>query len=97
MGENLASGLLYDIIEPTTQLDVDSNTQRSIPTFNKATAVAALSSSTLVSTMKKPLNKCNSATLMFLFSVIGLSLLSLSVMAIVIGIVHMIRLGSVYY
>jgi hypothetical protein len=57
MGDNLASGLLYDIIETTTQLDVDSNTQRSNPTFNKATAVAALASLMLLSTMKKPLNK----------------------------------------
>jgi hypothetical protein len=90
MGENLSVGSAYNIInDHITQLEVASHSHRqhSISTFNKVTAVAALASSTLVSTMKKTLNKynSNSAMLMFLFSVIGLSLLSLSVSAIMVN------------
>jgi hypothetical protein len=75
MEEDLASGLPYDTTE------VDGHKHQSISTFNKAIAVTVLYSSTLVSTIEKPLNTCNSndAMAMFLFSVIGLSLLSLSV------------------
>src|SRR6187200_1677350 len=72
MGENLASGSVYVIIDLLTESEVP---------FNKVTVVAALASSTLISTMKKSLDKCNSnnnAMVMFLFSVIGLGLLSLS-------------------
>jgi hypothetical protein len=76
MEEDLISGLPYDTIE------VDGHKQQSVPAFNKAIAVTVLSSSTLVSTIKKPLNTSNSnnAMAMFLFSVIELGLLSLSVL-----------------
>jgi hypothetical protein len=85
MGENLASGPLFDITDPITQLEVDSHKRQRILIFNKAAAVDALAISTLISTTKKPLNKSNSnnAMLMFLFLVIGLSLFSLSVLTIV--------------
>jgi hypothetical protein len=81
-GENLSVGSVYDNIDQITQLEVASQKQQRIPTFNTAMVIATLPSSTLISTMKKPLNKDNSNTmLMFLFSVIGLSLFSLSMSA----------------
>jgi hypothetical protein len=74
-GENLSVGSVYDNIDQITQLEVASQKQQRIPTFNTAMVIATLPSSTLISTMKKPLTKDNSNTmLMFLFSVIGLSL-----------------------
>jgi hypothetical protein len=77
------------LVDHITQLEVatHSHRQQSISTFNKATAVAALASSAMVSTMRKPLNKCNSnsAVLVFLFSVIALGLFSLSVSAIMVN------------
>jgi hypothetical protein len=86
MGENLSVGSVYNVIDRITPLEVDSHNQQSIPIFNKSTAVAALASSTLISTLKRLLNEGNNnnnnnALLMFLFSVIGLSLLSLSMSA----------------
>jgi hypothetical protein len=89
MGENLSVGSACNTIDHITQLEVASHSQKQqgIPTFNIAIAVVALASSTLVSTMKKPLNKCNSnsAMLMFLFSVIALGLFSLSVSAVMVN------------
>jgi ATP/ADP translocase len=75
MGENLSGGSIYHIID-------QSQKQQRISTFNKGAAVGVLSSSTLISTTKNPMNKGNNnAMFVFLFSVIGLSLLSLSASA----------------
>ncbi|MFL6457028.1 MAG: hypothetical protein ACJ71G_08680 [Nitrososphaeraceae archaeon] len=78
MGENLSGGSVCHIIDLITQ----SQKQQRISTFNKAATVGVLSSSTLISTTKNPMNKGNNnAMFVFLFSVIGLSLLSLSASA----------------
>ena len=81
---NIASGSLCDSTDPIIQFEVKSHKQQRILIFNKAAAVDALASSTLISTTKKPPNKDNSndAMLIFLFSVIGLSIFSLSVFTI---------------
>ncbi|MFL6420398.1 MAG: hypothetical protein ACJ71P_13490 [Nitrososphaeraceae archaeon] len=72
MGENLSGGSVCHIIDLITQ----SQKQQRISTFNEAAAVGVLSSSTLISTTKNPMNKGNNnAMFVFLFSVIGLSLL----------------------
>ncbi|MFL6341306.1 MAG: hypothetical protein ACJ72U_07145 [Nitrososphaeraceae archaeon] len=78
MEENLSGGSVCHIIDLITQ----SQKQQRISTFNEAAAVGVLSSSTLISTTKNPMNKGNNnAMFVFLFSVIGLSLLSLSASA----------------
>ncbi|MFL6403187.1 MAG: hypothetical protein ACJ71M_06910 [Nitrososphaeraceae archaeon] len=78
MEENLSGRSVCHIIDLITQ----SQKQQRISTFNKAAAVGVLSSSTLISTTKNPMNKGNNnAMFVFLFSVIGLSLLSLSASA----------------
>ncbi|MFL6413053.1 MAG: hypothetical protein ACJ71K_17660 [Nitrososphaeraceae archaeon] len=78
MEENLSGGSVCHIIDLITQ----SQKQQRISTFNKAATVGVLSSSTLISTTKNPMNKGNNnAMFVFLFSVIGLSLLSLSASA----------------
>jgi hypothetical protein len=78
MGENLSGRSVCHIIDLITQ----SQKQQRISTFNKAATVGVLSSSTLISTTKNPMNKGNNnAMFVFLFSVIGLSLLSLSASA----------------
>jgi hypothetical protein len=78
MGENLSGRSVCHITDLITQ----SQKQQRISTFNKAATVGVLSSSTLISTTKNPMNKGNNnAMFVFLFSVIGLSLLSLSASA----------------
>ena len=78
MGENLSGRSVCHIIDLITQ----SQKQQRISTFNKAATVGVLSSSTLISTTKNAMNKGNNNTMfVFLFSVIGLSLLSLSASA----------------
>ena len=78
MGENLSGRSVCHIIDLITQ----SQKQQRISTFNKAATVGVLSSSTLISTTKNPMNKGNNNPMfVFLFSVIGLSLLSLSASA----------------
>jgi len=78
MGENVLGGSVCLIIDLITQ----SQKQQRISTFNKAATVGVSSSSTLISTTKNPMNKGNNnAMFVFLFSVIGLSLLSLSASA----------------
>jgi hypothetical protein len=79
MGENLSGRSVCHIIDLITQ----SQKQQRISTFNKAATVGVLSSSTLISTTKNPMNKGNNnnAMFVFLFSVIGLSLLPLSASA----------------
>jgi hypothetical protein len=78
MGENLSGRSVCHIIDLITQ----SQKQQRISTFSKAASVGVLSSSTLISTTKNPMNKGNNnAMFVFLFSVIGLSLLSLSASA----------------
>jgi len=78
MGDSLSGRSACHIIDLITQ----SQKQQRISTFNKAATVGVLSSSTLISTTKNPMNKGNNnAMFVFLFSVIGLSLLSLSASA----------------
>ena len=78
MVENVLGGSACLIIDLITQ----SQKLQRISTFNKAATVGVSSSSTLISTTKNPMNKGNNnAMFVFLFSVIGLSLLSLSASA----------------
>jgi hypothetical protein len=87
MGENVEAGSVYDIIDPITQLEVDSHKQQRIPILNIAIVMAALASLTTISITKKAMNKGNNNNnnAMFLFLVIGISLLSLSISAVMIN------------
>jgi hypothetical protein len=83
MGENFSVGSVYNIIDHITQLEVASQKQQGIPTFNIAIVISALASLTAFSTTKKPINKCNNVIFVFLFSVIATDLFSLCVSAII--------------
>ena len=72
----------------TTKLEIPSQIQQRIPTYNTAKGVAVWSSLTDISTRKKLMNRGNNITRVvftFLFSAISLSLLSLSVSAIIVN------------
>ncbi len=57
MGENLLTGSLYDILDSIAQLKIDRHKKQSVSLFNKVIAVAELSSSTLILTTKKILDR----------------------------------------
>jgi hypothetical protein len=90
MGESLSVGSVCNTTYHITQLEVASQKQQRISTFNIAVGISALASLTAVSTTKKPMNKCNtnnSAMFVFLLSLMALGLfsLSLSVSAIMVN------------
>jgi len=85
MGELLSVGSAYNIIDHITQLEVASQKQQRIPTFNIAIVISALASLTAVPTTT--MNKCNNVMFVFLFSfsLMALGLFSLSVSAIMVN------------
>ena len=57
MGENLLTDSLYDILDSIAELKIDRHNKQSVSLFNKVIAVAELSSSTLILTTKKILDR----------------------------------------
>jgi hypothetical protein len=71
-----------------TKLEISSQIQQKIPIFNTAIGVAALSSLTDIFTRKKPMKRANITRIAFTFlvSAISVSLISLSVSAIIVNV-----------